>query len=26
LPDVHGYSELTNTARMAGQMALAQFG
>jgi len=26
LPDVHGYSELTNTARVAGHMALAQFG
>jgi light-harvesting complex 1 beta chain len=25
LPSVHGYAELTNTAKVAGQMALAHF-
>jgi light-harvesting complex 1 beta chain len=25
LPSIHGYAELTNTARVAGQMALAHF-
>jgi light-harvesting complex 1 beta chain len=25
LPSIHGYAELTNTAKVAGQMALAHF-